>query len=126
MFICSLCFFYLFFFLMIRRPPRSTRTDTLFPYTTLFRSLGAVDRNQAAPDFFAPYIRAAIETSDDPAVKSAGEYMLGFNGLYQDSDGDHRYDDPGLTRYRTWLQLAPDIVFGSDIGERRKAMTDDR
>src|SRR3546814_1425223 len=27
-----------FFVLMIRRPPRSTRTDTLFPYTTLFRS----------------------------------------------------------------------------------------
>src|SRR3546814_5460519 len=33
--VSSLC---LFFFLMIRRPPRSTRTDTLFPYTTLFRS----------------------------------------------------------------------------------------
>src|SRR3546814_6383382 len=30
--------FLVFFFLMIRRPPRSTRTDTLFPYTTLFRS----------------------------------------------------------------------------------------
>src|SRR3546814_6565322 len=29
-----------FFFLMTRRPPRSTRTDTLFPYTTLFRSGG--------------------------------------------------------------------------------------
>src|SRR3546814_13093109 len=29
----------LFFFLMRRRPPRSTRTDTLFPYTTLFRSV---------------------------------------------------------------------------------------
>src|SRR3546814_10308868 len=29
------------FFLMIRRPPRSTRTDTLFPYTTLFRSASA-------------------------------------------------------------------------------------
>src|SRR3546814_8248605 len=28
----------LFFFLMTRRPPKSTRTDTLFPYTTLFRS----------------------------------------------------------------------------------------
>src|SRR3546814_2028894 len=28
----------MFFFLMIRRPPRSTRTDTLVPYTTLFRS----------------------------------------------------------------------------------------
>src|SRR3546814_20236971 len=32
-------FFCSFFFLMIRRPPRSTRTDTLFPYTTLFRSV---------------------------------------------------------------------------------------
>src|SRR3546814_14605745 len=30
--------FCIFLFLMIRRPPRSTRTDTLFPYTTLFRS----------------------------------------------------------------------------------------
>src|SRR3546814_13202397 len=37
-----LCF--TFFFLMIRRPPRSTRTDTLFPYTTLFRSADVVDR----------------------------------------------------------------------------------
>src|SRR3546814_18212104 len=38
---------------MIRRPPRSTRTDTLFPYTTLFRSL--YDRMMApdAPDFGA-------------------------------------------------------------------------
>src|SRR3546814_13593789 len=35
---CLLCVFFLCFFLMIRRPPRSTRTDTLFPYTTLFRS----------------------------------------------------------------------------------------
>src|SRR3546814_14449427 len=32
------CLIVTFFFLMIRRPPRSTRTDTLFPYTTLFRS----------------------------------------------------------------------------------------
>src|SRR3546814_14933671 len=30
--------FVVFFFLLIRRPPRATRTDTLFPYTTLFRS----------------------------------------------------------------------------------------
>src|SRR3546814_20139758 len=28
---------------MIRRPPRSTRTDTLFPYTTLFRSIGSTE-----------------------------------------------------------------------------------
>src|SRR3546814_15216106 len=36
MYLCS----FFFFFLMIRQPPRSTRTDTLFPYTTLFRSVG--------------------------------------------------------------------------------------
>src|SRR3546814_10240330 len=36
MFVCVYCFF---FFLMIRLPPRSTRTDTLFPYTTRCRSL---------------------------------------------------------------------------------------
>src|SRR3546814_2671634 len=45
---CDICFF----FLMIRRPPRSTRTDTLFPYTTLFRSLArsrrADQRHEAA------------------------------------------------------------------------------
>src|SRR3546814_20001046 len=32
------CFIMCMFYVMIRRPPRSTRTDTLFPYTTLFRS----------------------------------------------------------------------------------------
>src|SRR3546814_18272064 len=39
----------LFFFLMIRRPPRSTRTDTLFPYTTLFRSLARGARRLDRP-----------------------------------------------------------------------------
>src|SRR3546814_15632164 len=38
MFVLCLFLVYTLFFLMIRRPPRSTRTDTLFPYTTLFRS----------------------------------------------------------------------------------------
>src|SRR3546814_9890378 len=41
----ALTFF--FFFLMIRRPPRSTRTDTLFPYTTLFRSWELVVKQAA-------------------------------------------------------------------------------
>src|SRR3546814_6411631 len=40
---------------MIRRPPRSTRTDTLFPYTTLFRSLPS-PFPQALGDFSAPFI----------------------------------------------------------------------
>src|SRR3546814_1895711 len=34
---------------MLRRPPRSTRTDTLFPYTTLFRSLGGELQQTLAP-----------------------------------------------------------------------------
>src|SRR3546814_3298858 len=38
----------LFCFLMIRRPPRSTRTDTLLPYTTLFRSPARDRRRRAA------------------------------------------------------------------------------
>src|SRR3546814_14538619 len=43
-------FFVLLFFLMIRRPPRSTRTYTLFPYTTLFRSLDFVCDSLRAVD----------------------------------------------------------------------------
>src|SRR3546814_17986666 len=35
---------------MIRRPPRSTRTDTLFPYTTLFRSAGRSDPSRSGPE----------------------------------------------------------------------------
>src|SRR3546814_17132562 len=45
------------FFLMIRRPPRSTRTDTLFPYTTLFRSPGhrpSCTHLQAQPRWIQP------------------------------------------------------------------------
>src|SRR3546814_13296934 len=40
----------LFFFLMILRPPRSTRTDTRFPYTTLFRSVQVVNGQEVTVD----------------------------------------------------------------------------
>src|SRR3546814_8375361 len=46
------------FFLMIRRPPRSTRTDTLFPYTTLFRSVG---REQSLGRRAAPFLHGGDE-----------------------------------------------------------------
>src|SRR3546814_12864667 len=39
---------------MIRRPPRSTRTDTLFPYTTLFRSAGHRRDTLSCPSFSCP------------------------------------------------------------------------
>src|SRR3546814_15712451 len=44
---CSSLSICTFFFLLIRRPPISTRTDTLFPYTTLFRSNDDVLWNEA-------------------------------------------------------------------------------
>src|SRR3546814_16160409 len=47
-----ICFCYFIFFLMIRRPPRSTRTDTLFPYTTLFRSWPCPSGGHPSPPRF--------------------------------------------------------------------------
>src|SRR3546814_11648070 len=52
-----------FFFFMRRRPPRSTRTDTLFPYTTLFRS-----RCDASPDDVPAQRGAAMESLEKAPV----------------------------------------------------------
>src|SRR3546814_6790205 len=49
---------------MIRRPPRSTRTDTLFPYTTLFRSDGCPQRTILIPDTGSLAGRAKQSGSD--------------------------------------------------------------
>src|SRR3546814_18958944 len=46
---------------MIRRPPRSTRTDTLFPYTTLFRSVSA--------PFHCPLMQPAADAMADALAK---------------------------------------------------------
>src|SRR3546814_3874905 len=59
---------YIFFILMIRRPPRSTRTDTLFPYTTLFRALDAAPANELVA--IRTY-RAAMEAGDTALVDRA-------------------------------------------------------
>src|SRR3546814_16034113 len=80
MYMVILCIFMLFdfFFLMIRRPPRSTRTDTLFPYTTLFRSAldhftaelrGEVKRDNIMVTLFSPGAVATGSIANfDPAV----------------------------------------------------------
>src|SRR3546814_7691194 len=57
----SLCL--LVFFLMIRRPPRSTRTDTLFPYTTLFRSRLPTNQMPAAGLDWAHHLQGALMLS---------------------------------------------------------------
>src|SRR3546814_6764333 len=53
---------------MLRRPPRSTRTDTLFPYTTLFRSPLSVGFSSLFPDVA-------------PLIKSWKEILLVITGL---------------------------------------------
>src|SRR3546814_15063195 len=58
-----------FFFLMIRRPPRSTRTDTLFPYTTLFRSIAIGQLGVAERLIF----RLACDDVDQPRAGIAAE-----------------------------------------------------
>src|SRR3546814_11912799 len=57
------CLVFNFFFLMIRRPPRSTRTDTLFPYTTLFRSV------RVSPELRAMMGRPQGEQEHDDAER---------------------------------------------------------
>src|SRR3546814_299291 len=57
----------MFFFLMIRRPPRSTRTDTLFPYTTLFRSRLALRQ-----------LNLAVETARRASDGRSGRLIVGF------------------------------------------------
>src|SRR3546814_9156450 len=62
---------------MIRRPPRSTRTDTLFPYTTLFRSDGSV----AAPDARARRGRCLGGADDSSGLRA----NRGFGDELRDS-----------------------------------------
>src|SRR3546814_17268206 len=68
-----------FFFLMIRRPPRSTRTDTLFPYTTLFRSradqleaIATIADLDAEPQFDLPQVRVERAAQIDEALRIVG------------------------------------------------------
>src|SRR3546814_1641570 len=71
---------YSFFFLIIRRPPRSTRTDTLFPYTTLFRSIterhaagkALAIKLLAARDLYLRLDRQRVDDADPDAVKATG------------------------------------------------------
>src|SRR3546814_19740039 len=74
-------FYVIFFFLMIRRPPRSTRTDTLFPYTTLFRSLERAEAVGAAD----VHGRAAMGI----AVRRVGQERQRIVGRIEVEQPDH-------------------------------------
>src|SRR3546814_7522547 len=59
-------------FLMIRRPPRSTRTDTLFPYTTLFRSND--DRRRVEPQRLLDQLARIHRCAVDGAAEHFGVF----------------------------------------------------
>src|SRR3546814_5280911 len=63
---------------MIRRPPRSTRTDTLFPYTTLFRSLAAAGLHRLTNEEAEQLVLAAAIFG---GLGGVGGYNLGDDGL---------------------------------------------
>src|SRR3546814_14185105 len=67
---------FLVFFLMIRRPPRSTRTDTLFPYTTLFRSDGQGSRMLSIPRDLLVTISETGQTTRINAAFNGGPRRL--------------------------------------------------
>src|SRR3546814_2014332 len=63
-----------FFFLMIRRPPRSTRTDTLFPYTTLFRSAASPSNYR-----FNRHSPSAMPGMDSPVRPESDDFYFYSN-----------------------------------------------
>src|SRR3546814_19019039 len=72
----SRLFQFLFFVLMIRRPPRSTRTDTLFPYTTLFRSF-AHHRVEQLPAFVGRELEQRLVDRAEGDVGARGGLVVG-------------------------------------------------
>src|SRR3546814_19194394 len=84
---------------MIRRPPRSTRTDTLFPYTTLFRS---------------PYVRQTVQNGRNLNYNSGG----GISAEVNVDVGDHVLTS--VTAWRRW-----DVTPISDIDSLPLRLLDD-
>src|SRR3546814_11023539 len=68
---CDFFVFLCFFFLMKRRPPRSTRTDTLFPYPTLFRAVSDLDALAAST-----MGKIEIESLDDGRDEAIAEHLV--------------------------------------------------
>src|SRR3546814_1247921 len=77
------------FFLMIRRPPRSTRTDTRFPYTTLFRSLD--EQGNVLTPLDHDSLRSAVEKLRRDGIEAAAVCFLHSyrNGAHEKAVGEY-------------------------------------
>src|SRR3546814_17735783 len=129
----------MFFCLMIRLPPRSTRTDTLFPYTTLFRSASIAPLTVHPPKIsqrLADYATVRL-SADLSGLDADQKKMLALlieaadvtNALYwRQNWGDRdallaRIDDPQQRAFAalnsgTWDRLHVDKSFVAGIGPR--------
>src|SRR3546814_5939697 len=94
-----------FVFLIMRRPPRSTRTDTLFPYTTLFRSPGE-------PDLQTPDVSPV--TTDAPKVAAEDQVGFAADNLHYDSDSDVVIAEGNVEMNRDAISMRADKVTRSE------------
>src|SRR3546814_6497819 len=94
---------------MIRRPPRSTRTDPLFPYTTLFRSAQAVDR---------------VEVQLEPALQQIAR-SHDHQDRQQDlrEDGGRHYDRGRSEEHTSELQSLMRISYAVFCLKKKKKYT---
>src|SRR3546814_5112656 len=95
----------MFCFLMIRRPPRSTRTDTLFPYTTLFRSLGNTQVNCLAGICPQNCDKALVEKTFVANLKYAAQ-KLQAKGIKLVMEAINTRDIPGFYLNNTTQALS--------------------
>src|SRR3546814_17007516 len=87
---------------MTQRPPRSTRTDTLFPYTTLFRSNRSVRENIALSDPGTP-LEQVIQSAQ---LAGAHEFILELPAGYDTIVGEHGASLSGGQRQRLAIARA--------------------
>src|SRR3546814_14541114 len=95
---------------MIRRPPRSTRTDTLFPYTTLFRS--GVDRFQ-----FRNVRRVGVSSIE--GIKHADKFFIGVEWVSLSTSSKFDVINPATEEFLLTVAEAHDAALNTAVASAR-------